>query len=246
LVDVYIATGKPEQAIALLQQELKQSNGSARIRGALATMAAASGHDDVAIKQFEEMLSSNPNSPEVLMQLARLYKRNGQTQQATASVERASQVAPQNAKIQAVMGQSLEESGRRSEAIAKYRKALELSPQDPVVMNNLAMLLADDPKQLEEALKLASAARQKAPAQPSIADTIGWIYYKKDMYDSALQIFSNLAQRYPDNGNFRYHHGATLLAKGDKSKAKQELQSALEKNLSQGDRQAVTELLKKI
>ena len=39
---------------------------------------------------------------------------------------------------------------------------------------------------------------------------------------------------------------AALLAKGDKSKAKQELQSALEKNLSQGDRQAVTELLKKI
>ncbi len=66
------------------------------------------------------------------------------------------------------------------------------------------------------------------------------------MFDSALQIFGNLTQRYPENGNFRYHHGATLLAKGDKTKAKQELQAALARNLSQGERQAVTELLKKI
>ena len=243
LVNSYIAARKPEKALALLQEELKQSDGASTIRNILASTAAAFGHDDLAIKQFEELRSQYPNSAGTLVQLAKLYRRNGQAAQSTASLEKASQLAPQNAPIQAILAGNLDEQGRREEAIAKYRKSLELNPRNPAVMNNLAMLLADDPQHRDEALQLASEAQKKAPTHPAIADTVGWIYLKKNMYDSALQIFSNLARKYPENGSFRYHYGAVLLAKGDRSKAKQELEVALAKNLPAADRQSVLNLL---
>ena len=246
LVDTYIAARKPDAALALLQEELKQSNGSATIRNVLASTAAAFGHDDLAIKHFEELRAQYPNSAGTLVQLAKLYQRNGHVDQSTASLEKASQLAPKNAPIQAILAGNLGERGRRDDAIAQYRKSLELNPQNPAVMNNLAMLLAEDPQHRDEALTLANQAQEKAPSHPSIADTVGWIYLKKNQYDSAMQIFGNLSRKYPENGTFHYHYGAALLAKGDKSKAKQELQNALAKNMPTADRQAVLILLKGI
>jgi predicted Zn-dependent protease len=61
-----------------------------------------------------------------------------------------------------------------------------------------------------------------------------------------MRIFGNLSRKYPESGTFHYHYGAALLAKGDKSKAKQELQDALAKKMPTADRQAVLILLKGI
>jgi predicted Zn-dependent protease len=53
------------------------------------------------------------------------------------------------------------------------------------------------------------------------------VYLKKNLADSALQVFSGLTQRFPDNPVFRYHYALTLTQKGQKTKAKTELEAAL-------------------
>ncbi len=84
-------------------------------------------------------------------------------------------------------------------------------------MNNAAFFLADTDGDLDEALRLAKNALAKNPGQPSFSDTVGYIYLKKGMLDSAIQSFSTLARRYPDSASFRYHLGLALLQKGEKA-----------------------------
>jgi predicted Zn-dependent protease len=84
------------------------------------------------------------------------------------------------------------------------------------------------------------------PGQPNFSDTIGCIYLKKGLSDSALQVFGNLVQKYPKYVTFRYHLGLALVAKGEKGRAKKELDVALSSHPSRQDETAIKQLLNKI
>ena len=113
-------------------------------------------------------------------------------------------------------------------------------------MNNLAFLLSDTGGDLDEALKLAQRAVQKVPGQPNFADTMGYVYLKKGMRDSAIQTFTALVQKYPGAPTFRYHLGMALLETGDKVRARKELETALANHPSQDEAVKIRELVGKI
>jgi uncharacterized protein HemY len=63
--------------------------------------------------------------------------------------------------------------------------------ENPAALNNLAYLISETPGgDLTQALTLAQKANQKLPQAPEIADTLGWIYLKKNLTDNALEIFA--------------------------------------------------------
>src|SRR5262249_40158431 len=115
-----------------------------------------------------------------------------------------------------------------------------------LALNNLAYLLAESGGDLDEALQLAQRAQQKQPGNLNLTDTLGWIYLKKNMSDSALQIFNICVKKDPENPTFRYHLGLTLLQKGDKEKARLELQTALEKKPAKGEEAKIREVIARI
>ena len=71
----------------------------------------------------------------------------------------------------------------------------------------------------------------------------GWIYLKRGMTESALQIFRVLVLEYPDNPTYRYHLGATLLNSGEKAQGRNELEAALARAPSADEQQAIRMLL---
>ena len=106
---------------------------------------------------------------------------------------------------------------------ALHQAMAKAHPDDAPALNNVAFFLADTGGDLDEALRLVRNALAKMPGQPSFSDTIGYIYLKKGMLDSALQSFSTLARKYPTSASFRYHFARALLQKGDKAVARKEL-----------------------
>jgi Flp pilus assembly protein TadD len=137
-------------------------------------------------------------------------------------------------------------AGRKPEAVQSYRRALEIQPNNPVVMNNLAALLADLGQNLDEALALAQHAQNLIPNNPAIDDTIGSIYLKKGMDDTAIRVFDSLARKNPNISTIRFHLGMALLHKGEKQKAREELNRALEAQPSPGEATAIRSLIAKI
>ena len=59
-------------------------------------------------------------------------------------------------------------------------------------------------------------------------DTLGFIYYKKGLYDSAVVEFTNSLKMIPDNAMVRFHLGLTYYNKGNNDRAKKELKKALD------------------
>ena len=79
-------------------------------------------------------------------------------------------------------------------------------------------------------LILAQRANRLAPKHPDIADTLGWIYYKKGLYDEAVANLKAAAEGSPDNPIIRYHLGAAYYKHGAKDEAAAELKKALGEN----------------
>jgi len=58
-------------------------------------------------------------------------------------------------------------------------------------------------------------------------DTLGLVFYKKGLYDSAIGEFQDSAAKIPETASVRYHLGMVYFKKGEKARAKTELQKAL-------------------
>jgi tetratricopeptide (TPR) repeat protein len=80
----------------------------------------------------------------------------------------------------------------------------------------------------------------------SLEDTIGWIYVKKKMYDSAVRCFQVLLKDDSANPVYHYHIGAALLEKGDKQKAGIELNTALTEKPEPSDAAAIRKLMARL
>ena len=92
-----------------------------------------------------------------------------------------------------------------------YRAALEINPQFAPAANNLAYLLSSREGDIDEALKFAQVAKEKLPDDPSVMDTLGWIYYKKGLYGNAVQEFSDSLEKLPENRNGELPSGGGLV-----------------------------------
>ena len=99
--------------------------------------------------------------------------------------------------------------------------------------NNLAMLYADHGKgNGDEAMRLAQDVVRRNPNNPGFADTLGWVYHKKGLHAAAVEqldkAVKGAAAAGGDNSLYRYHLGMALAAKGDKARARAELQKCLQ------------------
>jgi Flp pilus assembly protein TadD len=93
---------------------------------------------------------------------------------------------------------------------------------------------------LDVALSLAQTARRGMPTSPGVADTLGWIYYQKGAYHSAvgsLREALRLSQQgnSPDNPQLHYHLGMAYAKSGQPTLARQHLQQALRLSLNSDD-----------
>jgi Flp pilus assembly protein TadD len=90
------------------------------------------------------------------------------------------------------------------------------------------------------ALALAQTAHNEMPDSPVIADTLGWIYYQKGAYQSAVTILQQALKRqqknsFPDNANIHYHLGMAYAKSGDDVPARQQLERMLKMNPTSSD-----------
>jgi Flp pilus assembly protein TadD len=60
-----------------------------------------------------------------------------------------------------------------------------------------------------------------------VNDTLGWIYYKRDLASLALEPLQQSVDKDPSNATYRYHLGLAYLKAGDKVKARSMLERAL-------------------
>ena len=137
-------------------------------------------------------------------------------------------------------------AGQRDKARPLYEQILKIQPDHPIALNNLAYMLAESGADLDQAMTMAQRAKQKLPQDSNVADTLGWIYIKKNLSDPAITIFRELVRVEPDRSTYHFHLAMALAQKGDKASAKKELEAALRKQPAKDEEQKIRELLLKV
>ena len=246
LMEVYAAQKQYDRAIQWLQEELAKAPANAALRNSLAKMAVAGGKYDLAIATFKILIEQGPPSEDSYLRLGETYRLANNLERAAECFRRASKLAPSDPTAQLQVATTLEALGRRYEARDIYEKVLKLDPENLQALNNLAYVLADTGGNLDRALSLAQRAKQRMPQNFTVSDTLGWIYIKKNLNDSALGLFRDLVAKAPGKSTYRYHYAIALLQNGDKLAAKKELEAALQNKPSKEEEARIKELINKI
>jgi len=126
-----------------------------------------------------------------------------------------------------LQGVVYERKGDLSNAVKGYEKALALNPRFAPAANNLAYLYSEHGGDKNRALALAELAKEMAPEEPRISDTLGWILYRRGVYQRALTLLKESASKLPDNVEVQYHLGMTYAKLGDTNSARQALGRAV-------------------
>ena len=127
-----------------------------------------------------------------------------------------------------------------------YEQILKLDPNNAIALNNLAYRKAEEGQDLDEALGMAQHARQIQPNANAMADTLGWIYIKKNLSADAERILKDLVEKDPANSTFHYHYGLVLKQKGDKFSARREFEAALKNKPSKDEAGKIQDELTKL
>ncbi len=237
LAGIYTASRQFDKAFEALNDGLKRSSDTVVIHRQLGITAALARQFDRSISEFQKVLEVDPKSVETMRLIADIYALKGDRNAAVDMYRKAYETAPNNVSSALALAGGLVQAGRMAEARTQYLNIVKAHPDDPVVLNNTAYLLADSGGDLDEALRLAKSALAKSPDQPAYSDTVGYVYLKKGLNDSAIQTFNILVRKNPHFAAFHYHLGLALYAKGNKDAARSELHTALGDHPSRQDEQ---------
>jgi Tfp pilus assembly protein PilF len=103
---------------------------------------------------------------------------------------------------------------------------LAKNPEFVPALNNLAYIYADKLNNVDKAYELAQKAR-KLRSDPSVADTLGWVLYKKGDYQQAQTLLQESAGKLPQNSDVQFHLGMASYMMGQADTARAAFQQAL-------------------
>jgi Flp pilus assembly protein TadD len=138
-------------------------------------------------------------------------------------------LSPERVSSLQLLSALLEKQGKTSETREINERILRVDPDNAMAANNLAVLYAERPETLAEALRLARVAAARAPANPLVLDTLGWVQYRSGRYEEARGNLEEARRLLPTHPEIAFHLGAVYARLGQKELARPLLVEALEK-----------------
>ena len=186
---------------------------------------------------LRRVLNVDPNNLQAYDALATLLIHSGRTQKARTEYEALWKKQPKGVAAPTMIGLLLEAEHKPAEAQKVYEKLVSASPEAAVAANNLAWIYAEGGGNLDAALQLVQGAAQRMPKAPQVNDTLGWVYYKKNLASMAVAAFEESIRNDPNHPVYVYHLGLAQIQNGDKTKAKASFEAALKKKPDYKDAQ---------
>jgi tetratricopeptide (TPR) repeat protein len=218
---------KPEQAVARMEALVAKEPDNVRYLQIASRSYMAVRSFDKAEAALRRVLELDNNNLETYGLLGQLYLMQNKTEQALKEYEALSRQQPTAVGPHTVAAMLLQSMNRLDEAQKRYERVIEIDREAPVAANNLAWLYAERGGNIDVALQLAQTARRRLPNEPAVADTLGWIYVKKQQYPQAIRELADAVAKEPENPEYQYHLGEAYRGSGDVAKARAALQKAV-------------------
>jgi tetratricopeptide (TPR) repeat protein len=197
----------------------------------IAASTQAGAHQfDTAASTLQRAIQLNPGLLPAYLLLGQVYVAQGKLDQAKRELETAATRQAKPIAAVTMLGMIAEIQGDPKLARKHFERVLDLEPGSPIAANNLAWMYAEEGSNLEVALQLAQTAVKKLPRMATVHDTLGWVYYKKQLPDRAVAALTDTIGLDPQNPTYHYHLGLALRHAGDAARARESLDRALRLN----------------
>jgi tetratricopeptide (TPR) repeat protein len=215
------------QAVQRVQEFTKRA--PANPRGFFLAAQTYANANDIpqAVSSARKAIELDADYLEAYALLGQLYIRERKLEAARQEFERLVERHPMDIGAHTMIGILLQIEQRHAEATKVYEKVLTLDPRAVVAANNLAYTYASAGHSLDVALSLAQTAKVGRPDDPDVNDTLGWIYYKRNLPTMAIEPLELSVRKNPGHATYQYHLGMAYLSSGDKIRGRATLQKAL-------------------
>ena len=230
-----------EQLVNLDLSEKKFATASQRVQGAvdknpqqveprllIAKVFLAEGNRDQAEAALQKAIELAPENQTAYLLLAKIYYAAGKHPQALAKLNAALAKDPKDVSALMMTGLIYNDEKNYKEAASAYEKLLEVSPKFSLALNNLAYLYSENLDRLDRAYELAQRVWGLLPNDPSTADTLGWINFKRGAYSTALGLLQESVAKLPAEPEVQFHLGMACYMTGDEDSARAAFQAALQ------------------
>jgi tetratricopeptide (TPR) repeat protein len=227
LVQVDFATGHPKDAIGRIEAAEKVEAPSVALLVLAGRAYAATGDLAKAEASLKQAIDIDPARLEAYGMLGNLYAGERRLDDARERFQQVVDREPKSVPAGTMIGMLLEAESRSADAERQYQKVLAIDNRAAVASNNLAWIYVASNRNLDQALQLAQVAKQQLPNEPHVNDTLGWIYYRRNMPVQAVQYLEASVARNPNDPATYYHLGMAYVQNGDLDKAKKSLERSL-------------------
>ncbi|MCW5787695.1 MAG: tetratricopeptide repeat protein [Nitrospira sp.] len=229
LQDYLVALVESKQeprADAVLKEYLSKASRDPNLWRLAGRLYVSQRKTEQAEKAFRKAVELAPDVALVHFELGQLYLLERKLPAAESAFQAALKKDETNSEVHTALGLVLASQHKVDAANTHYRRAVQLDRHNAVAANNLAASLTEQ-QEFDDALGLALAAYDRAPMNPGIQDTLGWIYYKKNRFEDAHRLLAEASASLPQHPTVRYHHAMLLSKIGKQEAALAELKTAL-------------------
>lgn len=228
LVELDLQSRNVTNALARIQSRLDKFPDDAGAWMLRSSLAIALGDAATAENAARKAVEFAPKLPGAHLTLARAHLGAKRPKDAITAVDEALKQQPDDAESLLLRGELASQQADYPKAREAYEAGIKVRPDSPIFLNNLAYVIAENLNQPEEARQYALKARQLAPKDPSIADTLGWIEYRRGQFPDALRLLTEaasdpLTKSLPE---IQFHLGMTHYMMGEEGAARTALQAA--------------------
>ncbi|MDR4459379.1 MAG: tetratricopeptide repeat protein [Nitrospirales bacterium] len=231
LINVYLDRERPEQARVYLLKLVQEQPDHPFAWGLLGTVHVQLHDTPSALSAYRKQTEVNPEWVEPWKDWAVASWSEGNKTDAIEVLHAGLTRHAGSPVLLQALASFYQADGQIDLAIRQYELVLNHAPHDVMAANNLAFVLADkkgDARSLEQALALTRNFESRTQ-NPFLLDTLAWVYYKMGLNEEATSVLKKALSKAPDHGLLNYHFGMLTLKAGDRGKAQQYLQKAMER-----------------
>ena len=223
IVAILVSQGKVSQARERVERQVVMNQQDPRFHNLLGRVLMQSQNFSEAEAAFKKAMVLDRTLFSTYANLGEVYARQGKVEQAIREFETVVAKSPQQLSALMILGMLYEQQKDFPRATAKYEEALRVNARFAPAANNLAWILLEHGGDKERALSYAETAQQGLPRDPYIADTLGWVYYRKQMYAKSVSLLKEAVDRLPEHPVILYHYGMAQYANNNSVEAKKSL-----------------------
>jgi len=234
LANLDLKSKQPEAALERVRVAAAQAPDSPEAQKLLVEMLITRGLEDEAVQEAERLQERWPGHlgvAELYLNVMTLAGKGDEAFEALSKKQAAGQLSPFGRVLLARLHRA---RGEEEKAIELLRSSLEEVPNLPAAANDLAFALAQRGEALQEATELAQEARASRPESSEIADTLGYVYMRRNLAEAALVQFDAALELADSEGPAwatAQFHRALALRELDRE---EEAMVAVEKALASG------------